>query len=294
MGRAPRRVGLPRPRDRIRLGESLRVSPFLQGMTFSDPGVIGAAFDAGINFFLVSADLHWPHYASSREGLARLFRRRPRVRDRVVVAAISYVVDPPTAGQAYDELLESVPGLDRIDLLMAGMVRPEEVALRLTGLASMAGRQAFGARASGATFHLRATAIQAQRDRLVDLVCLRHNPRHPRGLTDAFPKVAADSPTRLFVFKTSDGLVEDDAWPSLGLSRDHWRPRPPDYYRFALGAPGVDGVLLSLGKRRHVRELEEAMRAGRLDQEGQQYLIDLARRATLLGLYPPIRMVYGD
>jgi len=280
----PRPAGLPRLRDRLSLGRrGLRVSPFLQGMGDEDPALIPDAYDAGINFFFVTADLHWPMYESVRAGLSRLFKRRG-VRDRVVVAAISYVVDPMTTMQAFRELLAAVPGLDRIDVVMAGMVREEEVAIRLPPLVKLVERGTFGARATGASFHQRRVALRAHKRRVVDLVCMRSNPRHPGGLVDTFPHLDARSPSRLYLFKSMDGFIGDREWPRLGLSDEHWRPRPPDYYRFALSQRQVDGVLMGLGNKREVRELAASMREGRLDAESRTYLVDLARLGVRAGV----------
>jgi hypothetical protein len=279
---------LPRLRDRLTLGRGgLRVSAFLQGMGDVDPSIVPDAYDAGINFFFVSADLHWPLYESIREGLRRLFARGRGIRDRVVVAAASYVVEPGTSAQAFRELLEAVPGLQRIDVLMAGMVREEEVALRLSGLRRLLERGEFGARATGASFHRRATAVRVHHEQLVDLVCLRSNPRHPGSLEDTFPHLDARSRSRLFVFKSMDGCLFDRDWKALALSEEHWRPRPPDYYRYALSCRQVDGVLMGLGAKREVRELGASLREGRLDQESRRYLIDLARLAVKRGLMAP-------
>src|SRR5436190_890300 len=71
-----RRAALPRMTDRLDLGsKGLRVSPFCLGRVKS-PDTVLAAFDAGINFFFVTADMHWPGYENLREG--RLFRHRVR------------------------------------------------------------------------------------------------------------------------------------------------------------------------------------------------------------------------
>ena len=60
------RAHLPRFTDRLALGgQGLAVSPFCVGMV-ALPETIGAAFDAGINFFFVSADMHWPLYEATR------------------------------------------------------------------------------------------------------------------------------------------------------------------------------------------------------------------------------------
>src|SRR5262245_54155501 len=62
---SPPRQQLPQFRDRLVLGEQgLRVSPYCLGM-IRDPETVGAAFEAGINFFFVSADMHWPLYQAA-------------------------------------------------------------------------------------------------------------------------------------------------------------------------------------------------------------------------------------
>src|SRR6266540_1673365 len=71
----PPRLTLPKLTDRLTLGEDgLRVSPFCLGLVGSDDTAC-AAFDSGINFFFLSADLHWPLYESARLGLEKLLAR---------------------------------------------------------------------------------------------------------------------------------------------------------------------------------------------------------------------------
>ena len=56
------RARLPQFTDRLALGrEGLVVSPFCLGLV-RVPETISAAFDAGINFFFLTADMHWPLY----------------------------------------------------------------------------------------------------------------------------------------------------------------------------------------------------------------------------------------
>ncbi|SRR6266550_8217075 len=72
-----RRLALPKANDRLPLGKTgLTVSPFCFGRTASADTVV-AAYEAGINFFFVTADLHWPFYDGIRRGLAKLLRGNP-------------------------------------------------------------------------------------------------------------------------------------------------------------------------------------------------------------------------
>jgi hypothetical protein len=66
------RKTLPQFTDRLVLGtQGRRVSPFCLGWVHS-PDTITAAFDAGINFFFITTDLHWPGYEATRSGVRQL------------------------------------------------------------------------------------------------------------------------------------------------------------------------------------------------------------------------------
>src|SRR5678815_3815985 len=100
--------------DRVPVGASgLRVSPVCLGVTKSWR-VVPEAFDAGINFFFVRTDLHWPVYQPLRKGLQELLSRGGGVRDEIVVAAASYVATPEFAALPFLELIASVRGLGRV------------------------------------------------------------------------------------------------------------------------------------------------------------------------------------
>jgi hypothetical protein len=88
------RQALPKATDRLRLGISgLSVSPICLGIVGS-PETIGVAYDAGVNFFFLTADLHWPLYEGLRQGLSQLLSRVPSVRDQIVVGVVSYLDQP--------------------------------------------------------------------------------------------------------------------------------------------------------------------------------------------------------
>lgn len=59
------------------------------------------------------------------------------------------------------------------------------------------------------------------------------------------------------------------------IAADYWRPHPTDYYRFALSEPALDGLLCALPGPAAVRELVDALAAGPIDDDDQQYLLDL-------------------
>src|SRR6185436_7902867 len=127
---------LPQLTDRLPLGSSgLEVSPICVGIV-GDPDTIPAAFEAGINFFFVTADMHWPVYEATRRGLARLLESNRAARDAIVVGVVAYVTQPVFMWAPYDEVLEGVPVLQRIDLTIAGGCYRHDYALRDRVLAS--------------------------------------------------------------------------------------------------------------------------------------------------------------
>lgn len=246
------RERLPRLTDRISLGDGLLVSPVCLGRIPDEelPGSIDtacAAFDAGVNFFFLSCDLHWRFYALGRRALAKLLRRRG-VRDQIVVAAVSYTrgLEQAAVGDLYAEL----PQLGRIDVLIGGGYYAVD-APRLRGLADAAART--GARAVGATFHDRTAARAAVVRGRLDIAYIRYNPQHPGARTDLFPARRAHQ-ARLFAFNT--------AW---GASRNI-----PERYRFALSRPELDGILVKLRTPREVDALA-AVLARRPMTEAEQH-----------------------
>lgn len=269
---------LPRLGDRLALGSrGLRVSPFLLGMIGESPSLVPAAFDAGINFFFVATDLHWPLYEATRRGLELLLERGGDVRERIVVAAVSYG-PADTRRQSQRELLAAMPRLGHLDLVVAGSLHSAELIPRVHEMEDALERdRRLGA--IGGTFHDRRAAATAHRHALVDFVGARCNPRHPGARADLLPRLDEKSPALLYNFKSADCYLDDDKWRALDLPRKYWRPAASDYYRFALSAPHVDGILGSLRDERQLRELGEALDKGPLDDEEQQYLIDLDRLA---------------
>jgi hypothetical protein len=272
----PPRVTLPKMTDRLALGDTgLRVSPFCLGMVFSDE-TAGAAFDAGINFFFLSADLHWPAYELARRGLAKLLARGPDIRDQIVVAIVSYVTQPEFCAGALQEGLEAVPGLKFIDVGVMGGAYADEFLTRLGVYLEIRRDGLFGLKALGTTFHDREAALLAINHHLVDLAFIRYNPTHTGAKSDVFPHLIKPSPTLLYNFKSTLGFIRPERYAELGLNEDYWRPEVTDYYRFALTRPEIDGLLCSPTTPREVKDLSSALEEGPLDEEEEQYLIDLA------------------
>jgi len=82
------RCTLPKPTDRLPLGKSgLLGSPFCLGITAS-PDTVVAAYEAGINFFFITADLHWPLYDGVRKDLANILDGNKSRRDELVAGGV--------------------------------------------------------------------------------------------------------------------------------------------------------------------------------------------------------------
>src|SRR5262249_38914938 len=130
----PRRIPrscLPRFTDRLVLGgQGLAVSPFCLGMV-GVPATVLAAFDAGINFFFITTDMHWPLYEGTRRGMRELLARGPEVRDQIVVAGVCYQTQPDFCIFPFQELVHEIPRLGRLDVLIAGGAYAGEFGTRL-------------------------------------------------------------------------------------------------------------------------------------------------------------------
>jgi hypothetical protein len=270
------RASLPRFEERLSLGaRGIRVSPICLGMVDS-PQTIAAAFDAGINFFFVTADMHWPYYEASRRGLEKLFARGRRVRSQVVVAAASYVTQPEFCTLPFLEVIDSVEGLERIDVAIMGGVYGSDFASRQPLYAEHRRIGHAGIRAIGATFHERKAAPAAITRGLVDIAFARYNPAHPGARRDLFPALRRGKRAPLYNFKSAAAFVRPKRLDALGIGKANWRPRVTDHYRFALTRPEIDGLLCALRTPREVAALQRALEAGPLDEEEESYLLDLA------------------
>lgn len=271
------RTALPRCTDRLPLGPAgLRVSPFCLGLV-GQPATVSAAFDAGINFFFVTADMHWPLYEPTRRGLADLLARSRGIRDQVVVAGVCYPTQPEFCTAPFEELVAAVPGLKRLDVLLAGGAYGREFGRRLPVYTEHRTSGHLGNRAVGATFHDRAAAREAIRERQVDIAFIRYNPGHAGARRDVFPHLPERPRPLLFGFKSTFGYLTPTRMADLGLpGPEYWHPAITDHYRFALTRPEMDGLLIALKTSDEVAALARAMEQGPLTEEEEAYLIDVA------------------
>lgn len=274
---AGRRLNLPRATDRLPLGKSgLMVSPFCLGRTACAETVL-AAYEAGINFFFVSADLHWPLYDGIRQGLTKLLQRNSSRRNEIVVGVVSYLDEPLFSALQFDEVIDAVPGLERVDLLIAGAVSSEpSFYSRVTSIKHARSARHHGATAIGASFHQRPLALMADQRGLLDISYIRFNSAHPGARTDLFPFLRPTRTGLVFNFKSVMPRITREMSSKLGLPTNYWLPDPSDYYRFVLSRPELDGVLCSPMNAGEVQGLVAAMEKGPLSKEEEDDMVRLS------------------
>jgi hypothetical protein len=275
---APSRVrqSLPRPTDRITLGQTgLRVSPVCLGMTVSPETVI-AAFEEGVNFFFITADLHWPLYDGVRKGLAKLLAGSPSRRDQIVVGVVSYLDNPLFGALQFHEVTNEITGLERVDLLIAGAVSSDHSFYsRVEAMSRARAAGQHGARAIGATFHQRPLALVAQHYGMLDISFIRYNSAHPGASRDLFPYLSGRN-IPIFNFKSTMSQVTPEMFDTLNLGPTYWRPEVCDYYRFVLTRPEIDGILCSPMQPAEMRQLAQALAKGPLTPDQEAYMIWLS------------------
>ena len=267
---------LPKLTDRLKLGEEgLLVSPICLGYV-KDPATISAAFDAGINFFFISTDMHWPYYEGTRRGLEDLLRRGGGIRDQIVIAATCYPTQPEFCRFPFYELIDAVTGLSSIDVGVAGGAYSDELHNRLPIYSSHRASNFLGMRGIGVSFHDRSAALDLISSHRIDIGFVRYNPIHVGAAIDLFPFLNAREPSLVYNFKSTSGFRPAEAYSQLGVSDDYWFPKITDYYRFALSRPQIDGVLCSLNTSVQVVNFVEALSLGPLHSSEQEHLVALA------------------
>ena len=183
-----------------------------------------------MNFFFVSADMHWPLYEATRRGLSDLLARGRGVRAEIVVAGVCYPTQPEFCTFPFRELVDAVPGLGRLDVLLAGGAYGTEIGRRLPVYEEHRKEGYLGNRAIGVTFHDRAAAVTAVRGGDLDIAFLRYNADHVGAERDVFPGIPERPRPLLFNFKSTSGYVRPERMAELGLAApDYWQPAITDH-----------------------------------------------------------------
>ena len=171
--------------------------------------------------------------------------------------------------------MAAVSGLSSTDVAVIEGAYSDEFLTRLTLFSEIRRLGSLGNTVTGTTFHDRVAARLAINHGLVDIAFIRYNPIHTGANLDLFPYLRQPTPTLLYNFKSTIGSIGTERYAALGLNDDYWQPKVTDYYRFALTRPEIDGLLCSPSMPEEVEALAMALEEGPLDEEEENYLIDL-------------------
>ncbi|MGH7998512.1 MAG: aldo/keto reductase [Brasilonema sp.] len=276
------------------------------------------AFDRGINYFFYSSDLHHYIYSPMSGALRQLCGRGSSVREKVVLATVTYIKSPEMALAALlDQFVEL--GIDYIDVLFWGWIGENDgTALKdclqltpdLRGSNSVYQRtieRMFGTserlkkmgavRYIGASFHDINLAQQWSHSPLLDVVMVRHNVAHRSAQSQVFNHLDAQDPSRpgIVTFKSTGSHtgVLWDAPPSL--PKECWRPTVPDLYRYSLTQNCVDVCLTGLTRREEVDAAISGVQQGKLTTAELDYLNlygDLHRNKLTIPEISPEKLLY--
>jgi aryl-alcohol dehydrogenase-like predicted oxidoreductase len=276
------------------------------------------AFDRGINYFFYSSDLHHFLYRSMAGALRQLCGRGSAVRDKVVLATVTYIKNPEVALSAlFDQFHEL--GIDYIDILFWGWIgRRDESAFNeclnlspdLRGpntvyqrtLEKMMGaserlKKMGAVRYIGASFHDLDLANQWLDSPLLDVVMVRHNAAHRSAQRQVFNCLDAENPQRpgVSTFK-STGSHSGVLWDApASLPAGCWIPTVPDLYRYSLSQNCVDVCLTGMRSRQEIDEAIAAIPQGKLTPTELDYLDlygDLHRDRVNIADISPEKLIY--
>lgn len=273
------RATFPAVTDRLRLGLSGKsVSPLCFGLV-PEPEIVIEGFDAGVNFFFVTADLHWPLYSGVRKGLAQLLERAGGIRNDIVVGVVSYLDQPLFHYLQFNEVLDAIPGLGHVDLLIAGAVHdPDDFNARYASISQARSVGRWGSCAIGASFHDRRTALASLNTNCLDMHYIRYNAGHPNARRDIFPFLRSDRNSLTFNFTSVLPMVGEEQVRSLGTK--YWAPKPTDYYRYVLSSAEIDGLLCAPRSVDQFKGLLDALADRTLTPAEINYMTQLSTSLT--------------
>lgn len=270
------------------------------------------SFEQGINYFFYSSDLHHHIYSSMTGALRQLCGRGSSVREKVVLATVTYIKSPEMALTAlFDQFSEL--GIDYIDVLFWGWIGSNDgsllqdclqIAPDMKGANSVYQRtieKVFGTserlkkmgavRYIGASFHDVNLAQQWSNSDLLDVVMVRHNAAHRTVQSQVFNQMSPQDPKRpgIVTFK-STGSHTGPLWdvPS-GLPKNCWQPSVPDLYRYSLTQNCVDVCLTGLRTQEEIDAAIAGVKQGKLTREEIEYLNiygDLHRKKLTISEVP--------
>ncbi|PSB02208.1 aldo/keto reductase [Merismopedia glauca] len=276
------------------------------------------AFEQGINYFFYSSDLHHFLYRSMSGALKQLCGRGSAVRDKVVLATVTYIKNPEVALSALFDQFQEL-GIDYIDVLFWGWIGSRDAAAfsdcldispDLRGANSVYQRtlekmmgtserlKKMGAvRYIGASFHDLDLANQWLDSPLLDVVMVRHNVAHRSAQRQVFNGLDAENLQRpgVSTFK-STGSHSGVLWDApTGLPEGCWIPSVPDLYRYSLSQNCVDVCLTGMRSHSEIDAAIAGMRQDKLTQAELDYLDlygDLHRNKINIADISPDKLIY--
>jgi aryl-alcohol dehydrogenase-like predicted oxidoreductase len=276
------------------------------------------AFDRGINYFFYSSDLHHFLYRSMAGALHELCGRGSSVRDRVVLATVTYIKNPEVALSAMFDQFQEL-GIDYIDILFWGWIGAKDesafneclnLSPDLRGANSVYQRtiekmvgtserlKKMGAvRYIGASFHNLDLANQWLDSPLLDVVMVRHNAAHRSAQKKVFNCLDPQNPQRpgISTFK-STGSHSGVLWDApANLPAGCWIPSVPDLYRYSLSQNCVDVCLTGMRSRSEIDQAIAAIPQGKLTPAELDYLDlygDLHRDRVNIADISPEKLIY--
>lgn len=275
------------------------------------------AFERGINFFFFSSDLHHCFYQKMSSALRQLCGRGSSVREKVVLATVTYIKKPEMSFAAlYDQFSEL--GIDYVDIFFWGWIGTEDnldlanclqLSPDLKSSSSVYKRtmeKVFNiserlknmgiARYIGASFHDLNLAQQWLDSPLLDVVMVRHNVAHRAAQEKVFSHLDAREPTRPGIITFKSAGMQTPLWyPPASLPQGCWQPSVPDLYRYSLSQNCVDVCLAGWTQRKEIDAAITGIAQGKLTKAEIDYLNiygDLHRKKLKIQDVSPKRLMF--
>lgn len=275
------------------------------------------AFDRGINFFFYSSDLHHFMYSHMSEALRQLCGRGSSVREKVVLATVTYIKNPDAAMAALmDQFLDLK--MDYIDVLFWGWIGTadepmfkdclsrsndirgsqsvyQRIIEKMIGISERLKKMG-AVRYIGASFHDLNLANQWLNSPLLDVVMVRHNVAHRTAQNTVFNHLDPQDKQRPGIVTFKSAGMHGPLWhPPFGLPSGCWVPSVPDLYRYSLSQNCVDVCLTGPERREHIDAAIAGVLKGKLTPEEIDYLNlygDLNRQRLKGKDIPTERLIY--
>lgn len=253
------------------------------------------AFDQGINYFFYSSDLHHYIYSSMSDALRKLCGQKSSVREKVVLATVTYIKSPEmTLAALLDQFMELK--IDYIDVFFWGWIGVNDGSIlenclqvspdlrgansvyqrtieRIIGISERLKKMGV-VRYIGASFHDVNLASKWSNSPLLDVVMVRHNVAHRSAQSQLLNHLDIQDLQRpgIVTFK-STGSHSGALWEAPpGLPEGCWRPFVPDLYRYSLSQNCVDVCLMGLQERWQIDAAIAAIQKGKLTATEIDYL----------------------